>query len=67
MYNCGRPLSTVRTQITFALRASKQKTINNQPPMFRFAIKPVVFVVFRVKFLIYFFWAAESNSNLITA
>ena len=35
--------------------------------MFRFAIKPVVFVVFRVKFLIYFFWAAESNSNLITA
>ena len=67
MYNCGRPLPTVRTQITFALRASKQKTINNQPPKFRFAIKPVVFVVFRVKFLIYFFWAAESNSNLITA
>lgn len=66
MYNCGRPLPTVRTQITFALRASKQKTINNQPPMFRFAIKPVVFVVpSQVSNL--FFWAAESNSNLITA
>jgi len=43
----------------FALRASKQMTINNQPPMFRFAIKPVVFVVFRVKVSNLFLGVAE--------
>ena len=49
----------------FALRASKQMTINNQPPMFRFVIKPVVVVVvvFLVKFLNFLF--GPRNLNLI--